>query len=148
MPVLIAVLFGVSILLFLLSFIKKDKSKVMEEEFEQFSMTYYQDMYQLKKRIQVLEEELMLSGEDQPLFTVGKGPKVNANPNLHLKASSHAYDNESLTPTGGVHQIIKSQVISLNQQGVPIDRIAKQSALSKEVVLSIIEEAGGSGYGS
>lgn len=73
-------------------------------------MNVLQEQYKLKKRISVLEEELMMDGE-RPF---------QKNP---------------------VNEIIKNQVISLYKQGVNVDQITKQSALSKQEVLSVIKNS-------
>lgn len=73
-------------------------------------MNVLQEHYKLKKRISVLEEELMLDGE----MTLHKTP---------------------------INEIIKNQVISLYKQGVKVDQITKQSTLSKQEVLSIIQDS-------
>lgn len=73
-------------------------------------MNVLQEHYKLKKRISVLEEELMLDGD----MTLHKSP---------------------------INEIIKNQVISLYKQGVKVDQITKQSTLSKQEVLSIIQDS-------
>ncbi|WP_088102469.1 hypothetical protein [Halalkalibacter urbisdiaboli] len=57
------ILLSVSILLFILSFFQKDKSKEVERQMENFSITLMQEIYQLKKKIRILEEELLLGPE-------------------------------------------------------------------------------------
>jgi hypothetical protein len=57
----IIILFSISILLLLFSFIKRDKVKYLEEQVEQLSLSLLQETYQIKKKIKVLEEELLIS---------------------------------------------------------------------------------------
>jgi hypothetical protein len=57
-------LFSFAILLLFLSFFKRDKIKDLEEQVEQLSLTIMQDNYQLKKRVKILEEELLFHDED------------------------------------------------------------------------------------
>ncbi|WP_226673143.1 hypothetical protein [Rossellomorea aquimaris] len=97
-----------SILLLALSFLQRDRYSDIEKDIEELSMNVLQENYKLKKRISVLEEELMMDGE----VTFQKNP---------------------------VNEIIKNQVISLHKQGVNVDQITKQSALSKQEVLSVIK---------
>jgi len=54
----------VAVALFILSFFMDDKLAELESELEQFSITTMQENYQLKKRIHILEEELL--PEDLP----------------------------------------------------------------------------------
>ncbi|KPL58567.1 hypothetical protein [Rossellomorea vietnamensis] len=99
-----------SILLLVISFFQRDRYRDIEKDMEELSMNVLQEHYKLKKRISVLEEELMLDGD----MTIHKSP-INA--------------------------IIKNQVLSLYKQGVNVDQITKQSTLSKQEVLSIINES-------
>ncbi|PFA62393.1 hypothetical protein CN378_20750 [Bacillus sp. AFS015802] len=99
-----------SILLLVISFFQRDRYRDIEKDMEELSMNVLQEHYKLKKRISVLEEELMLDGE----ITFQKNP---------------------------VNEILKNQVISLYKQGVNVDQITKQSALSKQEVLSVIKNS-------
>lgn len=56
----------VGIALFILSFFVNDRLEEVESQLEQLSITTMQDTYQLKKKVAVLEEELLpqnISGE-------------------------------------------------------------------------------------
>lgn len=50
---------GVAVVLFILSFFLHDKFADLESQFEQFSISTMQDTYQMKKKIKILEEELL-----------------------------------------------------------------------------------------
>lgn len=52
-------LIGVAVVLFIISFFLNDKFAELESQIEQFSITTMQDTYQMKKKIKVLEEELL-----------------------------------------------------------------------------------------
>ncbi|MDA3131090.1 hypothetical protein ACFPTR_09925 [Aliibacillus thermotolerans] len=65
---LIIALFTASFILFLLSFIIKDKAQERTETVEELSLKVMGEMYQLKKRVKLLEEEL-LSVSPSPLST-------------------------------------------------------------------------------
>ncbi|MCC5800196.1 hypothetical protein B1B00_06280 [Bacillus sp. DSM 27956] len=99
-----------SILLLVISFFQRDRYRDIEKDMEELSMNVLQEHYKLKKRISVLEEELMLDGD----MNFHKSP---------------------------INEIIKNQVISLYKQGVKVDQITKQSTLSKQEVLSIIQDS-------
>ncbi|MEC5422247.1 hypothetical protein QGM71_01935 [Virgibacillus sp. C22-A2] len=45
--------------LFVLSFFMNDRLEDLENQLEQFSITTMQDTYQMKKKIKILEEELL-----------------------------------------------------------------------------------------
>jgi hypothetical protein len=64
MQYMIIGLFSFAILLLILSFFKRDKVKDLEEQVEQLSLTIMQENYQIKKRIKILEEELLFHDED------------------------------------------------------------------------------------
>ncbi|MGG0716492.1 hypothetical protein ABE096_02670 [Robertmurraya massiliosenegalensis] len=117
MDYIVPILLGLSILLFIISFFIKDPYKEIKNELDQFSMQQIQEIYQLKRKIKVLEEELLIDDREfQPSPTRHQHPKKE------------------------IHAIIKNQVWTLAQQGVSIDQIAKQSSLSIEDVKNIISE--------
>ncbi|MEI5905843.1 hypothetical protein WAK64_02020 [Bacillus spongiae] len=111
MTTLIVILFSLSILLFTLSFFLKDPLKQMERDVEEVSINVLQEQYKLKKRISILEEELMLSSEPRNVSSI---------------------ENDS------VHEVVKNQVFSLHSQGLTIEQIAKQSALPLEKVQQLL----------
>lgn len=49
----------VGVVLFLLSYFMNDRIEELENQLEQFSITTVQDTYQMKKKIKILEEELL-----------------------------------------------------------------------------------------
>lgn len=51
----------VAVILFILSFFMNDRFKDIEDQLEQQSMSTMQDTYQMKKKIKILEEELLAS---------------------------------------------------------------------------------------
>ncbi|WP_375089532.1 hypothetical protein ACDZ29_00985 [Peribacillus sp. RS7] len=120
METLIILLFSLAIVLLIISFFSKDKVAKLEEDLEQMTITYMQDIYQLKKKVKILEEEFVI--QDDPV------PPV--------KTKSLVTSNE-VEP---IHEILKSQVLSLYSQGLSLDQIARQSSLTKEQTMSVIEQ--------
>ncbi|MDM5211694.1 hypothetical protein QUF94_09595 [Peribacillus sp. NJ4] len=120
METLIILLFSLAIFLLIISFFSKDKVAKLEEDLEQMTITYMQDIYQLKKKVKILEEEFVI--QDDPV------PPV--------KTKSLVTSNE-VEP---IHEILKSQVLSLYSQGLSLDLIARQSSLTKEQTISVIEQ--------
>ena len=106
-------LLGISLILFLISFIQKDPYKELKEEVDQLTMQHVQEIYLMKQRLRILEEELLVN--EDPFTTVSKNTK-------------------------DIHEIIKNQVFSLAQQGKSIEQIASQSSLSLNDVHSILNE--------
>jgi hypothetical protein len=111
-------LFLFSLLLFILSFFIKDPNKELRKEFDQFSMQQFQEVYQIKKKLKVLEEELLVND-------------IDFSPTLSSFTKVEKME---------VHDIIKNQVWSLCKQGIPIEQIAKQSSLTVDEVQTIIKE--------
>lgn len=114
MDLLFIGLVSFSILLLVISFFQRDWYRDIEKDMEELSMNVLQEHYQLKKRIRVLEEELMVDG-DAPLKRTAPIRKP-------------------------IHEVVKNQVIALYQQGIPVEQIAKQSALSKTEVQQLISK--------
>ena len=115
MQILILSMLGLSLLLLVISFFIKDPIKSLREDLDQLSIQHVQEMYKMKKKLKVLEEELMFGDGD-------------------------LYQASQKESTGSIHAIIKNQVWTLASQGFPIEKIANQSSLSTSQVLQIINE--------
>lgn len=61
----------VAVVLFILSFFMNDKFKDLEDQLEQYSMSTMQDTYQMKKKIKILEEELLTNDFSNDLLQKG-----------------------------------------------------------------------------
>ena len=120
METLIVLLFSLAIVLLIISFFGKDKVAKLEEDLEQMTLTYMQDIYQLKKKVKILEEEFVI--QDDLVPSVKDQLTVTSN---------------DIEP---IHEILKSQVLSLYSQGLTLDQIARQSSLTKEQTISVIEQ--------
>lgn len=125
MEIVLISLLSFSILLLIISFFQKDPVQVLRDEMDQISIQQMQEMYQIKKKIKILEEELLVQDEEM-------SPAV-----------SHSVIRNN--PKREIHEIIKNQVWSLAQQGLSIDQISLQSSLSYEDVRSILLEYGSKG---
>ncbi|WP_430785256.1 hypothetical protein VBD025_10675 [Virgibacillus flavescens] len=55
----ISTILVVAVVLFIISFLMNDRFKDLEDQLEQYSMSTMQDTYQMKKKIKILEEELL-----------------------------------------------------------------------------------------
>ena len=119
-------LLALAVILLICSVFMKDPYKIVREEIDQLSMQQIQDMYVIKKKLKVLEEELLVNDvEFQPISTI-RPP---------------SFSNEKKE----IHDIIKNQVWSLVQQGLTVDQIARQSSLTPGEVESILAEKIGRG---
>ncbi|WP_017728331.1 hypothetical protein [Halalkalibacterium ligniniphilum] len=97
-----------SIVLFILSFFRKDKTAELERQMENFSITLMQEIYQLKKKIRILEEELL----------------IEQNPTSRSRSSSTA--------------ALTEEVFQLYEAGYSIDEIAKSTGLNKPEVEQLL----------
>lgn len=102
----------IGVILIILSFFIKNPIKRIEKELEDLSLDYYQDANQFRRRLKIIEEELMIE------------PKLNSSKN-----------NQQAKP---IHEILVSQVLALHQQGYNVDEISKRSALTIDQVKSVI----------
>lgn len=110
-------LLGFSLLLLLFSFFQRDPYKELKEEVDQLTLQQVQEVYQMKKKIKILEEELLITDDD---LSTTKIPVMRKQREIH--------------------DIIKNQVWALAQQGKPIEQIAAQSSLSVDEVYAILKE--------
>jgi DNA-directed RNA polymerase specialized sigma24 family protein len=111
---MIALVF-LSLLLLILSFFAKDKMKALEEQIDQLTMSFAQETYQLKKKLKVLEEELLVSDEDI----------------MEIVRQKTLRDSV---------QLEREQVLSLYKQGLSYEQIAKKTALTTEEVRMILQQ--------
>ncbi len=89
----IIALFSVSILLFVLSYFKKDRNKEVEQQIENFSITLMQEIYRLKKKIKALEEEILI-GQDERYYsnTTSNSQIVDRDKILSLYETGHTIE--------------------------------------------------------
>ncbi|MDK8639675.1 hypothetical protein ABER75_16025 [Niallia taxi] len=129
MFILMYSLLGIAVLLFIVSLFMKDPYKKLQEDIDQLSIQQVQEIYKIKKKLKVLEEELLID-------------EVDMNPAIPVADRQPVADN-SANP---IHAIIKNQVWSLASQGVSIEKIASQSSLSTAQVQQIITEGVKKGF--
>lgn len=94
------------------------RSKSADSELEELSVTLYKETSQIKRRLKVVEEELM------------------------LEAPAAAHAGPKSTSLQGVHQILISQVLALHKQGFNVAQIAERSSLSPMQIEQIIQSGG------
>lgn len=107
------ILLGIAILLLVISFYGKDRIKMVQEEIDQLSLSVVQETYLLKKKVKVLEEELLTNDLD---YEMGP-PQTNA---------------MSLSNTS---------ILSLYDKGLSYEEIGKKTNLPVEEVRLILEQA-------
>ncbi|MCP3025678.1 hypothetical protein [Halobacillus sp. A5] len=104
---------SISVVLFIASFFMNDRLKDVEDQVEQMSIQMMQDTYQVKKKLNVLEEEL-LAGE--------------------LPEEMIKQTRPSAPSSTSLVQTIKS----MYQGGYSTERIAKETNMSIQEVHSIV----------
>jgi hypothetical protein len=122
MGIIMIGLLGFSLLLLIISFFQRDPYRELKEEVDQLTLQQVQEVYQIKRKIKILEEELLITDDDlsSTVIPVTKNQKE-------------------------IHNIIKNQVWSLAEQGKTIEQISILSSLSNDDVYAILKEKSNSG---
>ena len=136
----------IGLVFIILSFFIKDSSKKTEQDLEELSISIYQETNSIKRRLKIVEEELLL----EPNFKV-QAPKAQAKPSPmatfqqvagQVKAAQAISQQQAATSTKPVNNILVSQVIELNKQGLSIEEISKRSTLTPEQIQGILLNGG------
>ena len=109
----IIILLAIAILLLVVSFYGKDRVKMVQEELDQLSLSMVQETYLLKKKIKVLEEELLTNDIDYET-----GPSQTS-----------------------VMSLSNSTILSLHDKGLSYEEIGTKTNLPVEEVRLILEQA-------
>ncbi|MED3660729.1 hypothetical protein NST62_05420 [Ureibacillus sp. FSL K6-8385] len=118
------ILIVIGILCVIASFFLKDTSKKLEQDVEDLSIQFYQEMNGIKRRLKAVEEELLLDSS------------------FKVKPAKNSADFRKTSQAKPVNQILVQQVIELNKQGCTVEEICKMSTLTKEQVLHILQQGG------
>lgn len=161
------ILMVVGIFFIIISFFLKDKTKQLEKDLEELSINIYQETNGLKRRLKVVEEELLVDHNFQvkspPNVGQQQTPRVKRDPmetfqqvaaqvklsqaNQNFSQVQQPTYTPPLSPSRKVekpiHSILVNQVIELNKQGLAIEEICRLSTLSPEQVQSILSGNGG-----
>ncbi|MGZ0086393.1 sigma factor-like helix-turn-helix DNA-binding protein [Caldibacillus thermoamylovorans] len=98
----IVALAALSMVLLIISVFAKDEFKPLEEQIDQLTVSLAQETYQIKKRLQVIEEELLIPERRRPASPRRGG---------------------ALSPTD-------RRILLLHKQGFPLEDIAAQTGLT------------------
>ena len=110
------ILLIIGVLAVIASFFVSGKTREMNDELENVSISLHQETSNLKKRVRLLEEELMVA--------------------------SPALDSVSTAPKKTIHAIIINQITSLHSQGYTIHEISKRASLSEKEVSDVLHSKG------
>ncbi|MFC7060635.1 hypothetical protein [Halobacillus seohaensis] len=114
-PTLIT-LISIGIVLFIASFFMNDRLKDVEDQVEQLSIQVMQDTYQIKKKLNVLEEELLSEDLTEEILKQPRPAQSNKPP------------------------LVKT-IQSMYQGGFSVERIAKETNLSEHDVQSMVRQS-------
>ncbi|ANB61630.1 hypothetical protein [Anoxybacteroides amylolyticum] len=103
-------LIGISFFLLLVSFFGKDRLKQLEEQLDQLTLSVAQETYQLKKRVKVLEEELLMSD---------------------------VIESEKTRPETAAFSV-HDRIRLLYKQGLSAEQIARETAMTVEEVRMVL----------
>ncbi|MFJ5765822.1 MULTISPECIES: hypothetical protein [unclassified Lysinibacillus] len=141
------ILMIVGIVLIVLSFFFKNSAKKVEQDVEELSISIFQETNNLKRRLKIVEEELLLEPEFQVKSPVTKNQTLH-NPKVQqvMQAVQQATQAKKSEPMPHnlkpIHDIIISQVLELNKQGLSIADISIRSNLTEEQVQQVIANGG------
>ncbi|MEK5232500.1 hypothetical protein MHB42_12110 [Lysinibacillus sp. FSL K6-0232] len=140
-------LMSIGIVLMILSFFFKNSTKKLEKDVEELSIAIFQETNHLKRRLKIVEEELLLEPEFQvksksaPTHTA-QNPKVQQMMQAVQQAAQTAKVTQTTAQAKPIHQIIVSQVLELNRQGLSVADISIRSNLTEEQVRQVIANGG------
>ncbi|ARD46796.1 hypothetical protein SporoP37_00125 [Sporosarcina sp. P37] len=109
-------LFIIGVLSVAASFFVGNKTRMTDDELENISISLHQETSNLKKRVRLLEEELMVA--------------------------SPPPEPASSEPKKTIHAIIVNQITSLHSQGYTIPEIAKRASLTEKEVTDVLHSKG------
>ncbi|MFC0558094.1 hypothetical protein [Halalkalibacter alkalisediminis] len=112
LEIVLICLFTLATLLFILSFFRKDKTDELEKQVDQMSITYMQEIYQLKSKIRLLEDELLISADQSTAIR-----------------QNH---------TNSHHKLL-TEIIDLYEKGYDIQSISIKTKLSKDEVNGLLD---------
>ncbi len=132
------ILMIIGILCMILSFFTKDSSKKVEKDVEELSISIYQETNSIKRRLKVVEEELLL----EPNFHV-KSPANQKQESINKYKINEQLSINLIKKSKPINEILVRQVIELDKQGYSIVEISKLSTLSEDQVTNILHNNGG-----
>jgi hypothetical protein len=113
MTIMIIILFIISIVLIGFSFLQRDNVKELEQELDHLQLSAMQEIYKLKKKMKLVEEELLQS--DTPLKVETKNVSENEQTNT-------------------------SRILAKYHQGMSLDAIALSEGTSAKEISAIVKQ--------
>ena len=129
----------VGICILILSFFVKDRTKKIEKDVEDLSINIYQETNAIKRRLKIVEEELLL---DSQAVAMSAFPSSKQTKTPFAQPTSVPQTTNKQASVKPVHSILVSQVLELGKQGMSVPEIQKRSALSMEQIVHILKNGG------
>ncbi|KGP72971.1 hypothetical protein [Pontibacillus yanchengensis] len=126
---IILTLFGVAFALYLLSFAMKDRFKDLEEQVEQLSMTTMQESYQLKKKMRILEEELLVDDVSTTMYSGAQATQKSSKHQTNPTSTSQAYQPP-----------LVQKVLHMYEKGYTTRDIAQETSLKEHDILTTLQQ--------
>lgn len=123
----ILTLFTISFILYIVSFALKDRFKDLEDQIEQVTLTSMQESYQLKKKMRVLEEELLVDDFPADMFSEQSQPTRTQ--------ESPPFQREEANQPPLVHK-----VLHMYNQGYTTRDIAAETSLNEHDILTTLRQ--------
>lgn len=137
------VLMILGILLIIISFFFKDTSKKIEKDVEELSISIYQETNAIKRRLKVVEEELLLDASFHVKSPANPKPNTINRNNTKEQFISPTSSISQIKKVKPVNEILVRQVIELDKQSYSLSEISKLSTLSEEQIIDILNNNGG-----
>ena len=138
------IVMAVGIVLIIISFFMKDPSKQIEKDLEELSIGIYQETNGIKRRLKIVEEELLLEPafKVQPQKAPAKKTPLETFQQVAKQVGASTPKTASQSGARPIHSILVSQVIELDKQGLSIEEISRLSTLTHEQIRSILSNGG------
>jgi len=133
------ILMIVGICLLVLSFFVKDKTTKIEKDVEDLSINIYQETNSIKRRLKLVEEELLVDGPSVSKSTLPPTKQAKAH---NIQSTFGQQTTNIQAPVKPIHSILVNQVLELGKQGMSVPEIQKRSALSMEQIVHILKNGG------
>ncbi|USK68901.1 hypothetical protein [Peribacillus asahii] len=100
----LAILFGVAVILFILSFIKTDSPKV-EDHLEKISLTFGEEVNQLQEKIRTLEIDAEITAQEAGILAVSSEQRILLREVLDLHKRGYSVESIAMKTGQNTNQI-------------------------------------------
>jgi len=115
----LAILFGVAVILFILSFIKTDSPKV-EDQLEQLSLTFGGEVNQLQEKIRTLEIDAEITAQEAGILAASSEQRILLREVLDLHKRGYSVESIAMKTgqnTNEIERLIAPYVKTKQERG-------------------------------